>query len=97
MYKLYGSSSRWISNNGSDTAYKYAGVDAEVQIILKRNKLIVRDNSNSIDEEILPQIFDEFFSGNKCSADIRLSLDLFRNSTPSLNCCVAPVLRSSCT
>jgi hypothetical protein len=26
-----------------------------------------------------------------------LKLDLFRNSTPSSNCCVAPVLRSSYT
>ncbi len=56
-----------------NNAYKYGGRDVKIEITTEKNHLKFRDNGKGIPEEVLPYIFDKFYTKSQTGTGIGLS------------------------
>jgi len=54
-------------------AHKHGGEDIKIKIWTKRSRLYFEDNGKGIPKEVLPYIFDRFYTGNKTGTGIGLA------------------------
>ncbi|AXH08515.1 two-component sensor histidine kinase [Malaciobacter halophilus] len=65
-----------LSNNLISNAIKYNKIDGNVTIILKNNKLIVKDSGIGIDKKNLKDIFKRFYRANDVQGGFGIGLNI---------------------
>lgn len=54
-------------------AHKHGGKNVKIEITIDNNRLYIKDNGYGIPQEILPRIFEKFFTSNKAGTGIGLA------------------------